>query len=126
MLPVGEIDINYEILLEEICASITCDDAQEVANALYDLVTESMQKEIDNGKFTTALEAMAEEVGESLQLAVESADFSAVVLKVLSLASIWYPSWTTGKHCLNDGAQRKIRSVPSFFFLDTLLLFPRG
>jgi len=96
--------IEYEIILEEICATSSCDNAQEVANQLYQSVTESMKEEIDSGAFAQALETQAVEVGETLEIAVASSDFSAAVVELLGIVSRWYPAWgNTGDYCLNDG-----------------------
>mmetsp|Transcript_25700 Transcript_25700/g.44898 ORF Transcript_25700/g.44898 Transcript_25700/m.44898 type:complete len:1663 (+) Transcript_25700:1-4989(+) len=101
----GHIDIEYEILLEELCGTQTCTNAQEVANAFYESVTVGMQREIDSGAFSETLEQKAQEIGEILELAITSSDFSDLVVVILALSSIWYPAWTTGKYCLNDGEQ---------------------
>jgi len=105
MLQAEGVDIDYDMVLEEICASSACDNAQEVANALYDSVNEFMQEEIEGGKFATALEDMAKTLGQTLELTVEGNVLGEVVFSVLGLVSTWYPSWKQGKHCLNDGAQ---------------------
>ena len=46
MLQVEGVDIDYNMVFEEICASSACDNAQEIANALYDSVNEFTQEEI--------------------------------------------------------------------------------
>lgn len=98
------LDIEYEIILEELCATLSCDDAQEVANLLYESVTDSMQAEIQSGAFATALETQATVVGETLSIAVASSNFSAAVVQLLGIVSRWYPTWgNTGEYCQNDG-----------------------
>ena len=111
----GHIDIEYEIFLEELCGTQTCDDAQSVADAFYESVTVGMQREIDSGAFSETLEQKAQGIGEILELAITSSDFSDLVVVILALSSIWYPAWTTGKYCLNDGEQREL-FVPLIFF----------
>ena len=103
----GDIDIGYEITLEQICATQTCDDAQELANALYSSVTESMMEEIDSGAFATALEATAQEQNKALVIAVAGASFDELVVAILGLLSVWYPMWIDGQFCKNDGNERE-------------------
>jgi len=99
------LDIQYEIILEEICATVDCSDKQpqEIANLLYTSVTESMQDQIDSGAFVVALEQRATQIGKILEIAIDNSNFSEVVVAVLSLVSTWYPSFTTDEYCLNDG-----------------------
>lgn len=101
----SELDIEYELLLQEIITPGI--DPQDLANKFYESVTESMQEQIDSGALVTKLELTAEELDVVVELAVSNSDFSQLVLVVLNLVSIWYPAWTSGKYCLNDGGQRK-------------------
>lgn len=101
----GDIDIEYEIALEELCSSQTCDNAQEIANTLYDSVTETMQEEIDSGVFENTLEATAAALGVVFEAEVSQPIWSDLVVTVLALLSIWYPVWIDGKYCENDGNQ---------------------
>mmetsp|Transcript_31509 Transcript_31509/g.60108 ORF Transcript_31509/g.60108 Transcript_31509/m.60108 type:complete len:784 (-) Transcript_31509:593-2944(-) len=101
------IDIEYEIVLTEICSTVDCSekDPQEVSNLLYQSVTSSMQAKIDSGAFATTLETRAAEIGEVIEVAVANSNFEELVIELLALASVWYPSWKTNQHCLNDGKQ---------------------
>lgn len=101
----GGIDIEYEVILEQICADTDCSNAQEIADALYDAVTETMQNDIDSGVFAQIVTATAEEQGAIVEVAIANSDFEDLVVLVLALASIWYPAWTTGEYCSNDGEQ---------------------
>lgn len=98
--------IEYEALLEEICASTGCSDADAVAVALYDQATDAMKQEIDNGNFASAVQsdATTASISALLAVAVDSSDFSQVVLTVLGALSIFYPDWEDqSAYCSNDG-----------------------
>lgn len=115
------LDIQYEIILEEICATTDCSDKdpEEIANLVYETVTESMQDEIASGAFATTLEQVAAEIGEILEITVEESNFSDLQMVVLSPGTpsmspsnsfqpsgeFWYPSWIIGSYCLDDGNQ---------------------
>jgi hypothetical protein len=99
--------VEYEVLLEEICSSSSCDNADEVAAALYDKATDSMKAEIDSGKFATSVQqaASSSNVEALLAIAVDSSDFSEVVLEVLGGLSVFYPDWENNSYCKNDGGE---------------------
>lgn len=126
------LDIDYEIILQEICATTDCSDKepQEVANLVYESVTETMQDEIASGAFAATLNQVAENIGEILEITVEESNFSDPNVVVFSPAvppqpsgtptatpstspsstsqpsgELWYPAWTAGVYCLNDGNQ---------------------
>ena len=105
---VGSIDAQYEIILEQICATQTCDDAQEVANTLYEQVTVSMQREIESGAFENAMEVEAFKESLVLELDVVEPEFENLVVTVLALLSVWYPTWKDGQYCENDGNEREL------------------
>lgn len=102
-----DLDIEYEIALEELCSTQTCDNAQEISNALYASVTEEMRTEINSGKFATVLKETAAEQDVIVEVAVGESNFEELVVVVLALASpaTWYPVWTNGNYCSNDGEQ---------------------
>mmetsp|Transcript_20570 Transcript_20570/g.42774 ORF Transcript_20570/g.42774 Transcript_20570/m.42774 type:complete len:639 (-) Transcript_20570:133-2049(-) len=99
--------IEYEIILEEICSTSKCDDSQAVANALYQSVTQEMRASIDDGSLTTAIVQSAQASGADadalLAAAVESGDFGEVVTTIIGLLGDFYPDWSGGGYCLNDG-----------------------
>ena len=98
--------IEYEILLEAICATSSCDDSQEVANALYKQATDSMKAAIDDGSLATTLKQNAQAAGNAdslLTVAVDSGDFSPVIITILGLLTDFYPDWVGGGYCSNDG-----------------------
>lgn len=97
--------VEYEALLEEICSTTDCTDADTVAQQLYDEATDAMREEIDNGNFALSVQAAsaAENVDALLAVAVDTSDFSAVVLTLLGALSIWYPDWENSGYCINDG-----------------------
>ena len=110
----NNIDIEYEIQLEQICADEGCGNAQQIANELYESVTDNMQAEIDSGAFAAAMEAEARIVlGQTLDLEITDPVFEELVVTVLALLSIWYPSWTGGQYCRNDGDYRECISLIS-------------
>ena len=80
------LDIQYEIILEEICATTDCSDKEpeEIANLVYETVTESMQDEIASGAFATTLEQVAAESGEIFEITVEESNFSDLQVAVLT------------------------------------------
>jgi hypothetical protein len=97
--------IDYEVLLEEICSTSSCDDAEAAAADLYEKATDTMKTEIDCGRFASAVRdaASASNVEALLDIAVESSDFSEVVLTLLGVLSTFYPDWENGGYCKNDG-----------------------
>lgn len=97
--------VDYEILLEELCSTSACSNVDEVANALYLKATDSMKAEIDNGRFVELVQqsAAAANVDALLAIAVESNDFSEVVLTIVGALSIFYPDWENQGYCKNDG-----------------------
>lgn len=98
--------VEYEALLEQICSTSGCSDADTVAQQLYNQATDAMRAEIDNGNFASSVQTAAatQNINALLAVAVTTSDFSSVVLNVLGLSSIWYPDWENniGK-CINDG-----------------------
>lgn len=119
-----DLDIEYEIALEELCSTQTCDNAQEISNALYASVTEEMRTEINSGKFATVLKETAAEQDVIVEVAVGESNFEELVVVVLALASpaTWYPVWTNGNYCSNDGEQRELVSFLAVVFLDSVCL----
>ena len=108
----NHIDIEYRIDLEEVCDTQGCNDAQQIANALYESVTDNMQAEIDSGAFAQAVEQEALVVlNQQLDLQITEPVFADLVITVLALLSLWYPSWTNGEYCRNDGDYREYRSL---------------
>ena len=99
--------IEYEILLEELCSSDHCYNAEDVANTLYDQVTTDMQQEIDSGVFELELEKTALSNQIVLDLEVDNPNFEELAVLVLALLSSWYPTWKDGSYCENDGGERK-------------------
>ena len=97
--------VEYELILEEICSTTSCEDSQAVANALYQQVTDELRQVIDSGAFTTMLQqnAQALSVDALLSTAVGSGDFGSVVVAILGLLTNWYPDWVRGGYCVNDG-----------------------
>jgi len=116
----GHIDIQYKIILEQLCGSITCNNSQQVANAFYESVTTKMQAEIQSGVFVETMRKKALEQSIEVELSVTNPNFSALVVTVLALLSttrhptplpttlgqiIWYPGWSAGIYCLDDDKQ---------------------
>ena len=66
--------VDYELILEELCDTGTCDDSQAIADALYDDVSANMQVKIDSGEFQQALQDSG--VASLSAAAVNSGDFS--------------------------------------------------
>lgn len=65
-----------------------------------------MKQEIDNGNFASAVQsdATTASISALLAVAVDSSDFSQVVLTVLGALSIFYPDWEDqSAYCSNDG-----------------------
>jgi len=100
--------IEYEIILEELCGTGDCNDAQEAANKLYDSVTSSMQQNIDSGVFEQMLEQSAAELNVILDASVLDHDFEHLIVQILALLSSWYPTFTQGQYCENDGGEREL------------------
>ena len=100
--------IEYEIILAQVCSTDDCNDAQEVANKLYDSVTSSMQQEIDSGVFEQMLEQTAAQLNVILDAAVLDHDFEHLTVQILALLSSWYPTFTQGQYCENDGGEREL------------------
>jgi hypothetical protein len=99
------VTVEYEVLLEEICSNDGCSDADTAAQALYAQATDAMREEINSGAFATAVQsdATSANVDALLAIAVESNDFSAVILNLVGALSIFYPDWVNSGYCSNDG-----------------------
>lgn len=105
-----ELDIDYELIMEEICATDTCDNAQEVANAFYEAVTTEIQQAVDSEEFADAVEEEASKLNVILEVAVSSSNFSEIVVALLNLIieDKFYPDWKSQSgSCLNDGEAPK-------------------
>ena len=105
-----ELDIDYELIMEEICATDACDNAQEVANAFYEAVTTEIQEAVDSEDFAEAVEAEAAALNVILDVAVASSNFSEIVVALLNIIieDSFYPDWKSQSgSCLNDGKEPK-------------------
>lgn len=110
--------VEYETLLEEICQTTGCTDADTVAQQLYNQATSTMKEEIDNGNFASSVKSSASSanVDALLAVAVETSDFSTVVLNLLGALSIWYPDWEGSGYCINDGESLDRKHLHSIYY----------
>lgn len=98
--------IEFELVIEAICSSSSCADAEAIANDIYSQVTGELKAAIDGGSLVDDLRAVSGDLDTLLGTASASGDFSDVVVPILALLSVWYPDWGHQKHtCRNDGKQ---------------------
>jgi len=111
-LQTSSLVIEYELILELICGTSDCSDAQQVANGVYEKVIGDLKGAIDDGSMISSVQEsllslsseLADNVATVLQQATVTGDFSPVIIPILALLSEWYPDWSGGSHkCLNDG-----------------------
>ena len=101
----SELVIEFELLLDLICANEECLDAQATANAVYSESTGSLKDALDDGSLITQITTDLPTTTSLLADAVLTANFSGVVVPLIGLLSLWYPAWESREtSCKNDGA----------------------
>jgi len=97
--------VEYEIIIDAICSSSDCSDAQTLANKVYEEVTGDLLDAIQDGTIVSSLQQTSTALATLLQNASATGDFSEVVVPILALlASYWYPHWQGQTNtCKNDG-----------------------
>ena len=98
-------ELEYEVIIETICSDGSCsnDDAQSLANELYEQVTGDLLDAINDGSLMQDFIASSPTADALLTTATMTGDFSALVLPLLALLTEFYPDWTgSSETCKND------------------------
>jgi len=117
-------ELEYEVIIETICSDGSCsnDDAQSVANELYEQVTGDLLDAINDGSMMQGVIASSTtEVANLLTAATVTGDFSSLVLPLLSLLTEFYPDWTgNSETCKNDGKAPRYMKKNGGYYESTL------
>ncbi|KAL7524078.1 hypothetical protein ACHAXR_001742, partial [Thalassiosira sp. AJA248-18] len=117
----ADLEVEYEMVIEAICSSSSCTNAQDVGNSLYNQVTNDLRAVIEDGSLVSNLIASSSDISQILEAATASGDFSEVVIPILALLSDWYPDWRGGSNtCKNDGNAPYYMKVSGTFYESSL------
>jgi len=101
-LSISSLVVEFEAILNVYCQQFDCSDVTDISNAVYAQLTSAFAGAIADGTFVTALQSNSG-FGSSL-VDVNSLEFDAVVVPLLSMLTSWYPGWHNGEAtCRNDG-----------------------
>ena len=111
--------VNYEILIQAICDTSDCSNAEAIGNALYKQVSDNIINTVKSGTLVDKLKASSSANASIFQSVTSTeSQFKPVFIPILA-SFVWYPDWSgnSGK-CLNDGtnyiSNEHNLSVPSF------------
>jgi len=107
--------------LEAICSTSDCSDAQEVANQIYEQVTDDLRDAIQDGTIVSSLQESSDSLATLLATATTTGDFSKVVVPILALLYDWYPVWKGQSNvCKNDGNEPTYMKVFGTYYESSL------
>jgi len=113
--------VAYELVIEAICSTSDCSDAQEVANQIYKQVTDDLRDAIQDGTIVSSLQESSDSLATLLATATTTGDFSKVVVPILALLYDWYPVWKGPSNtCKNDGNEPRYMKVFATYYESSL------
>ena len=78
------IDIDFEVIMDATCNTITCDNSDEIASSLYNQVTTDLKAQVEDGEVSRVIqeEAASNGVPELANVTVSSNSFTVTAAKV--------------------------------------------
>lgn len=113
--------IEYELVIETICASSDCSDVQTLANQVFEEVTGDLLEAITDGTVVSSLQEVSTSLETLLEDVTATGEFSEVVVPLLALLVKWYPDWRgQSGTCKNDGNAPTYMKVFGIYFESSL------
>jgi len=78
------IDIEFEVIMDAVCDTITCERSNEIASSLYNQVTTDLRAKVEDGEVSRVIqeEAASNGVSELANVTVSSNSFNVTAAKV--------------------------------------------
>ena len=83
----GDLVLEFELTMKTYCQNAKCEDAQTVANAVYNIASAQLQAAIQDNSLLTALQSTIS------TLTGAAATLAALVAPFIDLLDDWYPNW---------------------------------
>merc|ERR1712176_674529 len=78
------IDVEFEVIMDAVCDTITCERSNEIASSLYNQVTTDLRAKVEDGEVSRVIqeEAASNGVSQLTNVTVSSNSFNVTAAKV--------------------------------------------